>query len=427
MHDIERLKREKAALVASMRSITDVAEARSDKRLTEVEAGQWSAKRAEVDELTKRIERCETENRYEMESVPTPSNTPKTPETRQGGFRSLPEQLLAVMKASRGQGVDERLTRSATGIGTMSDSDGGFLIQKDFVSGIIDAMYSESTLATKCKKIGIGPNSNGLVTYGPDETSRVNGSRFGGVQVYWASEAGTVSATKPKWRKMSVNLEKILGFVYCTDEMLDDASQIAGVTNAVLGSEIAVNLDNAIFRGDGAGKPMGILNSGALVKVPKEAGQKAGTIVAENIMKMRQRLAVKSRPTAAWYINQDCGYELSTMAFVVGTGGVPVYLPANGLSAVPYDTLFGMPVMPVEYASTVGTVGDVLLADLSQYILIDKGGLKQDVSMHVQFLAGEQVFRVSYRVGGQPIPYSAITPMNGTNTYSPFVTLDTRA
>ncbi len=46
--------------------------------------------------------------------------------------------------------------------------------------------------------------------------------------------------------------------------------------------------------------------------------------------------------------------------------------------------------------------------------------------MHVRFSQGEMAFRAFYRVDGQAIPRAAITPKNGSNTLSPFVTLEAR-
>jgi HK97 family phage major capsid protein len=86
----------------------------------------------------------------------------------------------------------------------------------------------------------------------------------------------------------------------------------------------------------------------------------------------------------------------------------------------------GRPVIPVEYCSTLGTVGDIVLADLSQYIVIDKGGVQTAESIHVRFAYDERTFRATYRIDGQPWHRSAITPANGSNTQSPFVALATR-
>lgn len=114
------------------------------------------------------------------------------------------------------------------------------------------------------------------------------------------------------------------------------------------------------------------------------------------------------------------------MSLSVGTGGIPVYMPPNGAAGTPYGTLFGRPVIPVEQASTLGTAGDISLVDLSQYLLIDKGEVQSASSVHVRFIYGENTFRFTYPVNGQPIWNKAMTPKNGSNTLSPFVTLATR-
>ena len=126
-------------------------------------------------------------------------------------------------------------------------------------------------------------------------------------------------------------------------------------------------------------------------------------------------------------INQDIEPQLFGLELPVGTGGVPVYLPPGGLSATPFATLMGRPVVPIEFASTLGTVGDIMLVDLGQYIAIDKGGIEEASSMHVQFLTDQMAFRWIYRIDGQPGWSSALTPANGSATQSPFIALATRS
>jgi len=105
-------------------------------------------------------------------------------------------------------------------------------------------------------------------------------------------------------------------------------------------------------------------------------------------------------------------------------------MPAGGISGQPYGTLFGLPVLPIEQAATLGTQGDVILADLTNgYILAEKGGIKSDMSIHVQFIYDESVFRFVLRIDGQPVRATALTPYKGGSgsTQSHFITLDTRA
>ena len=85
----------------------------------------------------------------------------------------------------------------------------------------------------------------------------------------------------------------------------------------------------------------------------------------------------------------------------------------------------GAPVIECEYPSALGTVGDIILASMGQYQLIDKGGVEAATSIHVNFTADEQVFRFVYRVDGAPLWSSALTPFKGSGTLSPFVTLAT--
>ncbi len=122
----------------------------------------------------------------------------------------------------------------------------------------------------------------------------------------------------------------------------------------------------------------------------------------------------------------DIEPQLFTMSLTVGSGGVPVYMPAGGVSGTPYSTLFGRPVIPLEQCQTLGTPGDIILADFSQYLLIDKGGINAASSIHVRFLYDENVFRFIYRVDGQPIWNQPVTPFKGSSTKSPFVALAAR-
>jgi HK97 family phage major capsid protein len=114
------------------------------------------------------------------------------------------------------------------------------------------------------------------------------------------------------------------------------------------------------------------------------------------------------------------------MGITVGLGGAPIYMPPGGISGSPYATLLGLPVVAIEHADTIGTVGDIMLLSLSEYLLIDKGGIDAASSMHVKFITDEMTFRFTYRIDGQPIWNSAITPFKGTITKSPYIALASR-
>ena len=345
-------------------------------------------------------------------------------------FKSFGEQLDAIRRASTpGYSMDRRLAemKAISGMSETVPEDGGYLVQTDFATELLRITHETGLLASRVRHVPVGANANGLTINAVAETSRATGSRWGGVQVYWREEAGTVTAKQPAFRRMKLNLNSLMGICYATDEVLGDAVALGSVIQQAFAEEFAFVIDDAIIRGSGKGQPLGILNSGAFVSVAKEANQVADTIYFENIVKMWNRLWSKSRPNSAWYVHQDALPQLQTMALVVGVGGVPVYMPASGAAGSPYSTLMGRPVIEIEQADTVGDQGDIMLLDLSQYLMIDKGGLEAAQSIHVRFLYGENTFRFILRTDGQPIWNSPLTLFNSSTTVSPFVLLDARA
>lgn len=350
------------------------------------------------------------------------------PRSNQKPFKTFGEQMQAIVRASSpGPAIDNRLLEvRASGASSGIPSDGGFLIQSDFSSEIISSMYSTGIIAPLCRRIPISSNSNSLKINGIDESSRVSGSRWGGIRGYWANEAETVTSTKPKFKQIELSLNKLMALYYATDELLEDSSAMNAILSQGFADELKFLQDDAIIRGTGAGQPLGILNSGSLVTVDKETGQVADTLLFENVLNMWSRLIPSSQANAVWLVNQELLPQLYSMSLAVGVGGFPAYMPPNGISASPYGTIFGRPVINIEHCSGIGDVGDIILADFSNYMLASKDDIQTASSIHVKFIYGESTFRVTYRVDGRPLMNSTITPYKGSKTQSSFITLQAR-
>jgi HK97 family phage major capsid protein len=326
-------------------------------------------------------------------------------------------------------GITKAASRSwkQTGLHTGTGPTGGFLVDTDHDMSIMQRVYDQGQVLQRVSMDGVSAGSNGMTYNLVNETSRADGSRMGGIRAYWTAEGGAKTASEPVFRQLSLRLKKVAALVYATDEQLQDANALESWIMRELPNELRFVVEDSIFNGTGVGMPQGILPSLGMVNVAKEVGQAADTVVVPNIVKMWSRMWVRSRPNAVWFIHQDLEPQLFQLQLPVGTGGQAVYMPPGGLSATPYATLMGRPVVPVEYCQTVGDRGDIILADLSQYQMIEKGGIQSASSIHVQFVYDETVFRFVYRVDGSNIWNSALTPKNGTNTVAPFVLLAERA
>lgn len=427
---LKELKAKKATMLKDMRALLETAEA-EDRDLTEQEQAQYTQMADNLDLLNNRIARIEEQEAQEREAASSVWDdnariSGGEPRIKNKEFASFGEQLQAVYAHYSGGETDPRLIRAASGSSEGSPADGGFLVQKTFADMIRDRMYNTGAILSRIRPPTPVTVGNGVKYNGIDETSRVNGSRSGGVQAYWAAEAATVTASRPKFRLMELDLKKLFALWYATDELLSDAGAMESMAMRAFENEIRFKTEDAIINGTGNGIPLGILKSNALVTVAKEGGQANDTVLKANIDKMWSRMFAANRANAVWLINQDVEPQLQALSQSVGTGGLPVYLPPGGLSQSPYSTLYGRPVIPVEYCETLGDLGDILFVDLSEYDAIEKGGIRQDSSMHVRFIYDEMTFRFIYRFDGQPSWHSALTPYKGSNTLSPYVALATR-
>jgi HK97 family phage major capsid protein len=328
------------------------------------------------------------------------------------------------------QAPDSRLLAiqaAATGANETVGSDGGFLVQTDFATELLRRVHETGKLMSRTRRRTITSNANGLKINAIDETSRVDGSRMGGIQAYWTGEGEAKTASRPKFRQMELTLNKLTGLYYATDELLQDTTALAEDSTDWFSEEFGFKVDDALLRGTGAGMPLGILGHAGTVSVAKETGQPAASILRVNLEKMYSRMHASSIPNSAWFINQAVWPALFSMTFEVGIGGVPAFLPPGGLSSAPFGMILGRPIVPIEQAAALGTVGDIIFADWNQYMTIEKGGIDTASSIHVAFLTDETVFRFVLRMDGQPIHNTPLTPYKGANTLASFVTLDTRA
>lgn len=361
-----------------------------------------------------------------------PDTVPATPKNKRAGvhFKSFGHQLdlcrkdkLGVLSEDEVKLIKDYKIKAALGMNEATGSDGGFLLEPQFVDGILEIAHEENTLLSLCDKYEM--TSPSMRIRAVDETSRVNGSRRGGVQGYWVDEAGALTPSKPKFRIIELVPHKLAVLTYLTEELLQDGPMVEQFVSRFAADELNFKVGDAIVNGTGAGMPLGILNAAATVQVSKETGQAIG-VQTENMVKMFYRLHKSGRDSAVWLINQDVGPYMALMTLGIGAAGVTTYMPPGGISGKGYATLMGRPVIEIEFAQTAGTVGDIILADMKQYIVATRGGVMATDSVHVAFLTDEVAYKFTWRVAGMPWWNGALTPYKGTATQSPFITLAVR-
>lgn len=343
-------------------------------------------------------------------------------------FASLGEQLTAIYQFRKNHVEDKRLQQvnnAVLGANEGVGADGGFAIQTDFAGMILESAVQTSPLLNRLDRYTCSSAANSMRWISADE-SDVSRSVFGGVQMYWAAEAATVLASKPLLKEMKMDLEKMMGFLYCTDEMLQDAAFMTGFAStgfALAGDRL---LTDGVIAGDGVGKPLGILKSKALVAVDKETSQANGTFIGNNAIKMQARAMPRNRDRLVWLMHPDVEEQLPLLAIKSGDESKFLWNPEGGLGGFDTQRVLNKPVLFEDSCSALGTKGDIMLVDPFQYILMTKGAAKQDWSIHVEFLTDQNCFRVVFRCNGAPKVSKPLTIKNSTKIRSPFVALADR-
>lgn len=351
-------------------------------------------------------------------------------DTKKHGFKNFGEFAIAVKSGSTGGGavsVDKRLLTKAptTYSNENSGVDGGFAVPPDFLDAVRENTAAEDSLLARTDNHTSTTNNKTIPVDSNTDWDTTNG-----IQADTKGEGSQLTQSKVNIGEHNVRLGKVTSLIPVTDELLEDTGFLSTYLARKAGRKIDFEVSRQIINGTGNGELLGILNAPCTVSVAKVASQDTATFVALNVITMWSRLYGPHAGNAVWLINQDVIPQLHDMSLpgkdVTGTSGTNygtnVYNPANGLADAPFGTLYGRPVIPHQACSTLGSAGDVILADLNEYMTLTKaGGIQGAQSGHLYFDYDMQAFKFCLRVGGQPWWPSTISALNGSATYSPFV------
>lgn len=424
---------------AAYNALADKAE-RTAEETTQAETlnGELDAMEGEIADLSAEVARAQADERRQalittasqlvVGASRTGFRSYEPDPARTDGFRSIAEFASSVRAANpQGGGgrMDERLLAAIPG-NTMQNSGGGgegFLVPLEYRQQIWDLVFG---------------SQYDLMPYFTPETTASNGVEIAkdettpwgatGVQAAWRSEATQLTASKLLLDGGRVPLNELYAFVAATDEVLADAPLMQSRLSLKASAAIAYKISDAIVWGDGVGKPLGFMKSGALVSQAAESGQASGTIVLDNVTKMRTRMMAGALARSMWIAN----IEIEPQLLKLQVGNMPVMVPVGsglreGLPNSGY-MLNGRPLIYAEQGAALGTAGDLMLVSPENYYLLTKagGGVDFAASIHLFFDYNMTAFRWIFRVGGQPFLTKPVSPARGATTKSHFVALANR-
>jgi len=311
--------------------------------------------------------------------------------------------------------------------GSYQDSIGGYAERTSLLPGLLTVGMENDPISGRTTAVPMGAVSvEILARTDKDHSSSV----AGGFTVTRRPETVSPASSRSTLEKIKLRATSLFGVAFETEELLSDSViSFVALIDAGFRDQFAHHMIGERLRGTGGDQYLGILTAlsasslGPTISIAKETGQAAATIVTDNALKMRARCWGYGQ--AIWLANHDCYPQLAKLTIPVGTGGVAVY--QQSLVEDRPDMLLGRPIFYTEYASTLGTQGDLICSNWSQFLEGLYQPLQSAESMHVRFLNHERTFKFWLRNCGAPWWRTALTPNQSTATLSPFVVLDTRA
>lgn len=350
-----------------------------------------------------------------------------------GGFKSFGHFLTDLIRVETDKGMPETLKqwvdaeKKTTGYMEEGDnSQGGYTVPAQFGGAIQSQALEASIVRPRARFQPMATNRIEIIC---DMDENHSSNYFSGITIYRPGEGGQKTASNPTYGKIGLTLHKLVGLVHITDELIEDSAiAVEADVTRKFAQAIAFVEDDDFLNGSGANQALGVLNSAnpAIITVTAVSGQGSSTVIAENIRDMWARMYTAGKPKSVWLANHDVFPQLFGMSLAVGTGGVPIWLPAGGASGSPYESLMGRPLIYTEKCQTLGTAGDIALVDFSQYIIGGKaagGAPAVASSIHLKFDYDMTSFRFVLRYDGQPTWLTTLTPKYSSSTLSPFVVL----
>lgn len=340
---------------------------------------------------------------------------------KKGNFKNFADFVMSVKNYTQTESQNKLK-------GLSTDVQGEYLIPTEYAGGLLDFGQSANPFMQMVTKFPLSGNSFSYKYF--KNKNQTSANFYGGIVSYWVEEGTAPTASDMKFGEANFRLHDLSMLIAATNDMIEDAPMaVSGMINKAFQARVGYDLEDVFLNGNGAGKPLGILNSDAKIDQAKVSTQGAATIISENLVAMRNRLPVQSKRNAIWIYAADAATAIQNCK--IGESDFPAFIPAGMLSQNQnIDMILGRPAYESEHlASALGTSGDLVLVDPTQYAIAYKGTFTPQVesSAHLYFDSNKTAFRLVFRIDGQPLWDTYWTPAKGSVTKSPIVTLATRS
>lgn len=343
------------------------------------------------------------------------------------GFKGVGDYLSSVIKMGQGKGVDERILKynQKVTFSPMSDSTDGSIVPVEYSDQLINDIITENDFLEDCFKVPVTVGNS--ISVPCDNTTSL--AAGGGVAAVVVGEGTQIQDSIASTRNVVFTLKKLATLIDVTEELLADTNIALPAYQAQKNEQaFAYSIASGILT-SGNTAFGGILASGTatapgVVTAAITGGTATGVVSYKDLLQVYASF-YGDRKTAMWVCGPD---TFSSLMNASDGSGRNVFLPVltGGLKDEPYYTILGIPVVISHVLPALGSLGDIMLIDMSRYVVALKGGVETASTPFLHFDAQTMTFRTTLRIVGQPERVAPITTAGGLSV-SPYVVLSATA
>lgn len=283
------------------------------------------------------------------------------------------------------------------------DSAGGFLVPAEFIARMVERLPAETAVQNFVTQI----NTSSDQVIMPKNTYSASNLYTTGVRVTWVEETVGVSPSTGAENFGSVKIPVHTAMLQhdISRNMIEDSSfDILAWLQSKFRETIDVMIEDSIIRGDGIGKPFGILaNPGGANQPAVVNSGNASALTADGLIDLAWSLLSRYRRNARFVYNSTSSGRAiaklkdSANRYLFATG-----INTDGLASARPTSLLGFPVIESDFMPDVAANAfPIIFGDLSGYYLVNRIGFSIQVLEEVK--AAQNLVSVlgRVRIGGQ--------------------------
>lgn len=302
---------------------------------------------------------------------------------------------------------------------TMADgTSAGILVPDQFSSMFLKIAPEAAIVRPRATVIPAGSPPDGKLPI--PALSQGTAGVYSGVTFQWTAEGGAKPETSATLDLIELEPKEISGHVVVTDKLLRNAPACTGLIEGLFQDAKIGAEDYAFLRGNGVGKPLGLLNSPGRKNVARAS---AGDITYADILNMLAGQNPDDLGSCIWIANQS---TLVKLMQIKDSGNNNIFWGGYGspISGAMPQSLAGRELRFTGRTPTLGNAGDLMLVNLKYYLIKDGSGPFLGMSDQVYFLSNKTVIKFFWNVDGQLWTRTPLTLEDGTTTVSPVVVLN---